>query len=79
MRYPLAMIDQSLIAKVVSLTPAERIELIGTVWDSLSPEDIPLTDSEKALLDARIADTERNRDDESPWSDVQARLQQRLP
>lgn len=73
------MIDQSLIAKVVSLTAAERRELIGTVWDSLSPEDIPVTDSEKRLLDARLADTELNRDDQTSWSDVQARLRQLLP
>ena len=72
------MIDQSLIAKVISLTPAERLELIGAVWDSLSPEDLPVTDSEKALLDARIADAERNPDDQSSWTDVQARLQQLL-
>lgn len=78
LRYPLFMIDQSLIAKVVSLSPAERLELIGAVWDSLSPEDIPVTDAEKALLDARLADTERNPEDQSPWPDVKSRLEQLL-
>ena len=72
------MIDQSLIAKVVSLSPAERLELIGAVWDSLSPEDIPVTDAEKALLDARIAEIERNPDDQSPWPDVKTRLERLL-
>ncbi len=75
LRYPLSMIDQSLIAKVVSLSPAERLELIGAVWDSLSPEDIPVTDAEKAMLDARIADMELNPDDQSPWPDVKIRLE----
>jgi putative addiction module component (TIGR02574 family) len=78
LRYPLPMIDQSLIAKVVSLSPAERLELIGAVWDSLSPEDIPVTDAEKAMLDARIADMERNPDDQSPWPDVKTRLERLL-
>lgn len=64
------MIDQSLIARVVSLSPAERLELIGAVWDSLSPDDLPVTDAEKELLDARIADMERNPDDQSPWPEV---------
>jgi putative addiction module component (TIGR02574 family) len=72
------MIDQSLIAKVVSLSPAERLELIGAVWDSLSPDDLPVTDAEKELLDARIADMERNPDDQSPWPDVKARLERLL-
>ena len=72
------MIDQSLIAKVVSLSPAERLELIGAVWDSLSPEDIPVTDAEKALLDARSADLERKPDDQSPWPDVKTRLERLL-
>jgi putative addiction module component (TIGR02574 family) len=78
LRYPLYMIDQSLIAKVVSLSPAERLELIGAVWDSLSPDDLPVTDAEKELLDARIADMERNPDDQSPWPDVKARLERLL-
>jgi putative addiction module component (TIGR02574 family) len=72
------MIDQSLIAKVVSLSPAERLELIGAVWDSLAPEDIPVRDAEKGLLDARIAEMERNPDDQSPWPDVKARLERLL-
>lgn len=72
------MIDQSLIAKVVSLSPAERLELIGAVWDSLSPDDLPVTDAEKALLDARIADMERDPDDQSPWPDVKTRLERLL-
>ena len=78
LRYPLPMIDQSLIAKLVSLSPAERLEVIGTVWDSLSPEDIPVTDADKALLDARINDMERNPDDHSPWAEVKNRLERRL-
>ena len=78
LRYPFSMIDQSLIAKLVSLSPAERLEVIGAVWDSLSPEDIPVTDAEKAILDARITDMERNPDDQSPWPDVKNRLERLL-
>ena len=78
LRYPCNMIDQSLIAKVVSLSPAERLELIGAVWDSLSPDDLPVTDAERALLDSRIADMERNPEDQSPWPDVKSRLERLL-
>jgi putative addiction module component (TIGR02574 family) len=69
------MIDESLMAKVIGLSPAERLELIGVVWDSLRHSDLPVTQAEKALLDARIADMEQNPNDESSWSDVKARLE----
>ena len=61
------MIDESLMARIVSLNPADRLEHIGALWDSLSPEDLPVTDEEKALLDARLTEMESNPDDQSPW------------
>jgi putative addiction module component (TIGR02574 family) len=73
------MIDQSLLAKVASLSPADRLELIGAVWDTLSLDDLPVTDAEKALLDARLDDLQTNPDDQSPGPDVKARLEQLLP
>jgi putative addiction module component (TIGR02574 family) len=73
--YSSTMIDESLLAKVSSLSPADRLELIGVVWDTLSPNDLPVTDAERALLDARLADMERNPDDQSPWPEVKARLE----
>ena len=69
------MIDESLLAKVVSLSPADRIEFIGAIWDTLSPDDLPVTEAEKALLDIRLADLERNPSDQSSWSEVKARLE----
>lgn len=69
------MIDESLLAKVSGLSPADRLELIGVVWDTLSPDDLPVTDAERALLDARLADMEANPDDQSPWPEVKARLE----
>jgi len=75
LRYPKTMIDESLLAKVASLSPADRLELIGVVWDTLSPEDLPVTDAERALLDARLVDMERNPDDQCSWSEVKARLE----
>ena len=77
-RYPLNMIDESLLAKVVSLSPADRLELIGAVWGPLSPQDLPVTDAERALLDARLADMEAHPDDQSPWPEVKARLERLL-
>ena len=72
------MIDESLMARIVNLEPADRLELIGAVWDSLSPNDLPVTDAEKALLDARLADMEANPQDQSPWPEVKTRLERIL-
>jgi putative addiction module component (TIGR02574 family) len=69
------MIDESLLAKVSGLSPADRLELIGKVWDTLSPEDVPVTDGERALLDARLADVEAHPDDQSPWPEAKASLE----
>ena len=73
------MIDESLLARVSSLSPADRLELIGKAWDTLSPDDIPVTEAERQLLDARLADMEANPDDQSPWPDVKARLERLTP
>jgi putative addiction module component (TIGR02574 family) len=69
------MIDESLLAKVTSLSPADRLELISAVWDTLSADDLAVTEAERTLLDARLTDMERNPDDQSPWPEVKARLE----
>ena len=45
----------------------------------MGTEDVPVTAAEQSLLDARIADTQANPGDESPWSDVRERLKRQLP
>jgi putative addiction module component (TIGR02574 family) len=66
---------KSLLSEVSSLGPADRLELIGVVWETLSLDELPVTDAERALLDARLADMDRNPDDQSPWPEVKARLE----
>ncbi len=73
------MVDAALISRVKTLSPADRLELIGAVWETLSPADAPVTEAEKSLLDARLADLENNPEDQSPWSEAQARLRRLLP
>ena len=73
------MIDESLLAKVSSLSPADRLDLIGRLWDTLSPDDIPVTAAERSQLDARLADMEAHPDDQRPWPDVKARLELLTP
>jgi putative addiction module component (TIGR02574 family) len=68
------MIDESLLAKVSILSTTERLELIRMLWDTLSPDDLPVTDAERVLLDSRLAAMEAHPDDQSLWPVVKARL-----
>lgn len=77
--YTSLMIDAALMSQVKTLSVADRIELIGAVGETLSSSELPVSEEEKALLDARLADMEQNPEDQSPWPAVQARLRQRLP
>jgi putative addiction module component (TIGR02574 family) len=60
------MIDESLLAKVSHFSPADRLEFIGVVWDTLNPEEIQVTDAERQLIDERLADMESNPHDQTP-------------
>ena len=59
------------------LTPKERLDLIGELWDSLSPADVPLTSAHKAELDRRLASFDVDRSNAINWDDVEAELDRR--
>jgi len=68
------MINNALISQVKNLSVADRIGLMGVVWDTLSPDEMPVSDDEKDLLDARLADMAQNPEKQSLWPEIQARL-----
>jgi len=59
-----------------SLEPDERLRLIGDLWDSLReyPDDIRLTDAQRAELDRRLDDLESGRAKLVSWDEVKKRL-----
>jgi putative addiction module component (TIGR02574 family) len=69
--------NADLLAAALKLSPSDRLELIEALWDTLSDEDLPVTPEERAVLDERLADLERNPDAQSSWEEVKARLQRR--
>jgi putative addiction module component (TIGR02574 family) len=76
------MSKADILAELPKLTPAERQEvrlklarLDGEAW--LDAGD-PLTDTEKALLDARLAAYEQDPNAGSSWEEVEARIRARL-
>lgn len=69
---------------VERLTPEEQLNLIGELWDNLSrnPENVPLTDAQRAEIDRRSdeldEDVRAGRPLGIPWEDVLHRLRTRL-
>lgn len=76
------MSKAEILAELPRLTQSERqeIRLKLTQIDSEEWLDAkePLTDSEKALLDARLAAYEKDPDAGSSWEEVEARIRARL-
>jgi putative addiction module component (TIGR02574 family) len=59
------------------LTPKERLDLIGELWDSLSATDVQLTPAQEAELDRRLATFDADRSEAIAWEDVEAELDRR--
>ena len=59
-----------------SLSVADRLQLVGDIWDSIAetPEEVKLTEEQKAELDRRIEAMEQNPKEGLPWSEVRARV-----
>ena len=64
---------------ILSLTVAERIELIGDLWDSIAevPEDVVLTEAQKAELDKRLDAYRKDPTAGAPWPVVRDRIAKR--
>jgi putative addiction module component (TIGR02574 family) len=72
---------RSLLADLLELTPAERIQLAEDLWDSVSAssETMPgLTATQVAEVERRLAEHTRDASAAVPWEEVRARLWSRL-
>ena len=54
---------------ILDLSIAERMELIGDIWDSISevPEAVALTEAQKAELDRRLDAYRKDPTAGAPW------------
>ena len=66
------------IDQLLKLPPAERVEIALALWDSLEDSELdvllPLTDEQKAELDRRLAEHERDPGSAIPWDQVRRDL-----
>jgi putative addiction module component (TIGR02574 family) len=65
--------------ELVRLTPPERLALISQLWDSLEDDQLPLTTTQRAELDHRLASLEQDRHEGITWATLKAELEQRCP
>ena len=67
-----------------SLSVAERLELVGDIWDSIadeanaSPDLLPLSEAEKAELDRRLANHDAHPDAAAPLDQALDRIRARI-
>jgi putative addiction module component (TIGR02574 family) len=60
--------------QIDGLTPAEKVELLDKLWESLEADSVSLTNEQRAELDDRIARHEQNPSNVIPWEQVKADL-----
>ena len=70
------MAEDLSLADVLKLSVAERIQLVGDIWDSIAavPEAVPLSNAQRAELDRRLDAYHRDPTAGSPWDDVRQRI-----
>lgn len=61
---------------LTKLSPADKLRLLGELWDDLCqcPDELPVTDWQRAELDRRKSATLQNPDAGEPWELVRDRL-----
>jgi len=69
------VVARSLLTDALALAPADRLELIDRLWDSLQTDAgaFPLTDEQRATLDRRGAEMKAHAQLGWSWEDVRAR------
>lgn len=69
----------ALLDEILELPIAERIKLVGDIWDSIAvrPEAVQVTPEQMAEIERRLEDYRKNPDDVVPWEEVRERLRHR--
>ena len=68
--------NAALASEISRLTPAEKLQLVGELWDDLaaSEDRLPIPAWHEKLLAEDQARYEANPTEGSPWSEVKARI-----
>ena len=65
--------------EILTLSVKKRLQIVGEIWGSIaaSPEEIPLTTTQRRELDRRKREHRRNPSAAKPCSEIKARLEKR--
>jgi len=65
--------------ELFKLSPAERLELVEEIWDSIADdaEALSLTNEQREDLERRLAEADADPTGGSPWEEVRERIRQR--
>jgi putative addiction module component (TIGR02574 family) len=63
-------------SQLLELPPAERLELVEAIWDSLAevPEAVPISDELRDELDRRLAAYYADPSSARPWDEIKEEL-----
>lgn len=63
------MSTEPFVAQFRELSPDEQIRLVQELWNAIADEvsRMPSSESQRRLLDERLADEKENPDDVEPW------------
>ncbi len=66
--------------ELLKLSVPERIQLVEDLWDSIvtDPEALPLTQAQRAGIERRLAEHDREPGSAISWEEVRARLHERF-
>ncbi|MDR1294929.1 MAG: addiction module protein [Bifidobacteriaceae bacterium] len=68
------VVNSRLLEQVTALSQEEQVEFIGAVWESLDHARLPVSASDREMLDEALADLEAHPDDGLPAAVSIARL-----
>jgi putative addiction module component (TIGR02574 family) len=63
--------------EIEPLSIAERLDLVGALWDSIAASTA-ITDAQRDQLDSRLADHRQHPDAVTPWHEVKSSISARF-
>lgn len=68
----------SQIAEILELSVAERVQIVEDIWDSIgdTPEELLVSEAEKAELDKRLESYKQNPSEGIEWETLKRNLSQ---
>lgn len=60
--------------EIFELSPEARLHLIESLWDSLSPDEVPIPEEHRQLIAQGLEDHRRNPDQSVSWKELEGEL-----